>query len=246
MRDTLNNLIFLFFFYLFIEFLYKKNPSSLFILFFLLFLSSFLRELNPLLILIGIFLFFTVSFIEKFFKFLKFRYYYFLITFFLLFLFVGEFTSFGNSLRDYLLDELNYRASGGAQYLFLIINNLTDLIFISPWLYVNFLFYPLLHNVTNIFSFVFFIEGSYYLIYFCNFIFFISRKSEVSKYTYKLNTFLFIFSMFLILSYFSSLIVANGGTALRQRTFFIFLLPIISLTIKNYFPGHKNSKINFF
>ncbi len=243
MRDTIVNFIFI---SILLNFLYLiKNGSrfAIFNVFFFTIISYFLREFNPLLI-------FTIFMIYGFIMILiKKNVIKKIIAFLILGLFVFIIFNYSNQslnfVSNYMISQLNYRASGGALYLFNIIETPIDLLVNFPSLFINFLYYPSFNQINNVFSFIVFFETLIYRISSVLFILFfferISKLRKISKLFDVFNTkaFYFMIIMFFVTSSVSSLITANGGTAFRQRMFMIYLIPIISLFFMN------KSKIRF-
>jgi hypothetical protein len=246
MRDSLNNFLYTIIILRVLVFIYKKTITNFLALILFIFLSYFMRTLNPLLVFLSI-IASTFFLIQKkdFRNFNKNILVLITISLTMGFL-IGNNLDFGRDLRDYILNQLNYRASGGSNYLFIEVYNLTDIIFISPWLYFNFLFYPLVFNVDDFFSFIFFVESSIYLIYFIVLIYNLLRQNNLKLYIGKLTEFVFILFIFFIISFLSSLLTANGGTAIRQRMFIIFILPIVSLFLSNFHSIRKSISISYF
>jgi hypothetical protein len=241
MRDSIINLIFLMLIKLALSIIKRFSFINLFYVVLLILLSFFFRDLNPILIISGISFSMIVLLVEQRLSRYTFRFIYLFFGLILLLFLASEFTFIGNYLVNYLLDQLNYRASGGANYLLISINNIQELLIVSPWLYINFLFYPLFFNINSLFSFIFFIEGSIYLLYF-TFALLQIKSIHIFRHSNTFKNITFMLSFFLFISAFGSLITANGGTALRQRMFIVFLIPLISVFLVSYNKVHMRSK----
>jgi hypothetical protein len=246
MRDSINTFLFTIIVLRVLIFLNKKTITNFIALILFISFSYLLRSLNPLLVLISISASTIFLIKKKDFRDFKKNILVLISISLTLFFLIGNNLDFGRDLRDYILNQLNYRASGGSNYLFIEVHNLTELLFISPWLYSNFLFYPFVFNVKDFFSFLFFIESLIYFIYFMVLIYNLFRLKNINLYKSKLTEFVFLFFLFFILSYLSSLLTANGGTALRHRMFIVYILPIVSLYLSNFHSIRKRISISYF
>jgi hypothetical protein len=246
MRDMFVAYLFVNVFYFFILYLRNSKISDLFAFSFYSFLSSFLRQLNPLLILFSVASFLVLKFILRL-KIQKSIYIPIMITtLFFIMIFFLNFTTFGNSIVEYIIREHNYRSTGGSVYINARFYDLSDILLYSLPKYIYFLFYPFIFNINSPQTLLVFFESSFYLVIFIYVLFKIFKilRSTFLKKRNLLDSHLFLLSFFFVVSFVGSTITANGGTASRQRTFFIYILIILYYLYKDFSKAtHSQSKL---